>query len=89
MLDGIIGSAKVTKAKNIRPGWNPEGREIFYTLRGGYYFDAGDLPAGITDLHRGWWFYDKKVREKVCQKIESYCRAYETHEGMEAVDFYA
>ena len=89
MLDGIIGSAKVMKAKNVRKGWNPEGREIFYSLRNGYYFNAGDVPTSIPDLKRGWNFYDKKCREKVCQRIESYCRAYETNEAMDHVEFYA
>jgi hypothetical protein len=89
MLDGIIGSAKVVKAKNIRPGFNPEGREIFYTLRNGYYFDAGDLPRSISDLQTGWRFYDKKVRERVCQRIESHCREREVNEDMQHVEFYA
>lgn len=89
MLDGIIGSAKVVKAKNIRPGFSPEGREIFYTLRGGYYFDAGDIPTSITDLQRGWRFYDKKVRERICQRIESHCREREVNEEMQNVEFYA
>lgn len=87
MLDGIIGSAKVMKAKNIRPGFNPEGREIFYTLRGGYYFDSGDLPR-ISELQPGWRFYDKKSREKVCQKVESYCREKEVNDTMHHVEFY-
>jgi energy-coupling factor transporter ATP-binding protein EcfA2 len=88
MLDGIIGSAKVVKAKNIRPGFNPEGREIFYTLRNGYYFDAGDLPRSITDLQTGWRFYDKKTRERICQRIESHCREREVNEEMQNVEFY-
>ena len=89
MLDGIIGSAKVVKAKNIRPGFNPEGREIFYTLRGGYYFDAGNLPVCTAELQRGWRFYDRKVREKICQRIETYCREREVNEEMQNVEFYA
>lgn len=89
MLDGIIGSAKVMKAKNVKRGFNPEGREIFYTLRNGYYFNAGDLPPAISDLKRGWNFYDKKTREKVTQRIESYCRAYETNEAMSNVEFWS
>lgn len=89
MLDGIIGSAKVMKAKNILPGFNPEGREIFYTLRHGYYFDAGDLPCTISDLKRGWRFYDKKTREKVTQRIESHCREREVNDEMCNVEFYS
>lgn len=89
MLDGIIGSAKVVKAKNIKPGFNPEGREIFYTLRNGYYFDAGDIPGSISDLKRGWRFYDKKARDKICQRIESYCRDREVNDEMSNVEFYS
>jgi hypothetical protein len=87
MLDGIIGSAKVTKAKNIRSGWNPDGREIFYTLRGGYYFNPSDLPR-ISDLQTGWKFYDKKTRDKIIQRIESHCREHEVNEQMSNVGFY-
>ena len=86
-LDGIYGSAKVTKAKNIRPGWNPDGREIFYSLRGGYYFDPSDLPR-IPDLYPGWRFYDKKTRDKICQRIETHCRENEVNEEMNKVEFY-
>ena len=88
LLDGIIGSAKVVKAKNIRHGFNPEGRELFYTLRGGFYFDAGDMPPITAELERGWRFYDKKIRDKVCRRIESYCREHEVNEEMQNVEFY-
>ena len=88
LLDGIIGSAKIVKAKNIRGGFNPEGRELFYTLRGGYYFDAGDVP-NIHELEKGWRFYEKKTRDRVARRLESYCRETEVNEEMQNVEFYA
>lgn len=88
LLDGIIGSAKLMKAKNIRGGFNPEGRELFYTLRGGYYFDAGNMP-NVYELERGWRFYDKKTREKVGKRIETYCKEQEVNEEMHNVEFYS
>lgn len=87
LLDGIVGSAKVVKAKNIRQGFNPEGREIFYTLREGYFFNVSDIPQ-VDGLEHGWRFYNAKTREKIARRIEEYCRDTEQNDEMNNVNFY-
>ena len=69
---GIVGSVKVTKAKNFIDGRNPDGKEQFYSLSNGYYYDNSPI-AGIG-FSRGFAFYSKKERDKITNEIECYCK---------------
>ncbi len=72
--------------------FGPMRADIFrYCLlheRGGYYFDAGNMP-NVYELERGWRFYDKKTREKIGKRIETYCKEQEVNEEMHNVEFYS
>jgi hypothetical protein len=70
--DGIVGSAKITKAKNFIPGRNPDGKEQFYILRNGCLYDNSPLPG--VSFQRGFRFYPKRERGKICSEIERYCK---------------
>ena len=69
---GVVGSVKVTKAKNYIPGRNPDGKEQFYTLAKGYYYDNAPLPH--VSFKRGFFFYPRKERERIITEIERYCK---------------
>lgn len=70
--NGIVGSVKVTKAKNFIEGRNPDGKEQFYTLTNGYYYDNSPIDGiGFT---RGFSFYPKKDRDRIVNEIECYCK---------------
>lgn len=87
LSDGIIGSCKVTKAKNFKPGANPEGREIFYQLQRGYYYDCSKIDQ-IYDYQSGWRYYAAKEREKLKANIEQYCKSRSKHQPQFDTGFY-
>ena len=71
--NGIIGSAIITKCKNII-GNNPEHKEVFYTLRGGMeysYMPIKSCPTMKVGLH----FYNAKEKKALANEIENYCAA--------------
>jgi hypothetical protein len=70
--NGIIGSIKITKAKNYVPGWNPDGKECFYGLHQGYFYD--DSPLFGVSFRRGLHHYSQKDRTKIIGEIERYCK---------------
>lgn len=85
--NGIVGSVKVTKAKNYVQGRNPEGKEQFYQLSRGYYYDNTPLPH--VGYKRGFRFYPRKERERVVAEIERHCKHMtEQHVADEVVNFY-
>lgn len=85
--NGIVGSVRVTKSKNYRPGRNPEGKEQFYQLARGYYYDNSPVPH--VSFKRGFRFYPRKERERILAEIERYCKATtDQHIADEIVGFY-
>jgi hypothetical protein len=85
--NGIIGSVKVTKAKNYIQGRNPDGKEQFYSLARGYFYDDAPLPD--VNYKRGLRFYNKRERNKIISEIETYCkRATEEKKADEMANFY-
>jgi hypothetical protein len=78
----------VTKAKNIREGRNPEGKEIFYTLNSGHDFNTQGLD-GVPECTNmgGWRYLNPKSRQKLCEHIQNYCEAQEAA-NYELSDFY-
>ena len=72
--NGIIGSAKITKCKNYKPGYNPEGKEAFYKFLNGYWYDTEPIKQAceFTGKLR---FYDEKSRRKLIDSLEEYCKA--------------
>lgn len=84
---GIVGSVKITKAKNYIPGRNPDGKEQFYTLERGYYYDNSPLPC--VSYRRGFFFYPKKERERIIAEVERHCkRVADEQMANESVSFY-
>lgn len=86
--NGIFGSAKITKCKNYKPGMNPEGKECFYRMLQGYYYDtspAGDIP--LLDGRLRYW--DEHKRKKMIGDIELHCqRLDDENNGFGTVDYY-
>lgn len=73
---GIYGSTLVTKAKNYVKDRNPEGMEIFYSLRSGNEFDTqgvAEIPM-LTGMG-GWRYLNAKSREGITKTISEYCEA--------------
>lgn len=68
--NGMIGSVVVTKCKNFRGGFNPEGAEYFYSLETGGTYSC-DWLTGVDGWHPGYWFYGKKEREHVVESIRT------------------
>jgi hypothetical protein len=70
--NGVLGSVKVTKAKNFRPGMNPEGMEQFYRLFDGFKYDNAPIP--LVGYKRGFNYVGLKDRESIIRGIESHCK---------------
>ena len=86
--NGIFGSAKVTKCKNYKPGFNPEGKEAFYKLLQGYYYDTS--PEGTIPLFNGRLrFWDESKRKKIITDIEAHCQRIDDEQnGIGPVNYY-
>jgi hypothetical protein len=69
---GIIGSVKITKAKNFIPGKNPEGMEQFYSLTQGYIYD--NYPIHGLWHRQGFGYLARKDRERIITSIEEHCK---------------
>ncbi|MBQ9536589.1 MAG: bifunctional DNA primase/polymerase [Desulfovibrionaceae bacterium] len=67
--DGIIGSAKIIKCKNYIDGKNPEGREYFYKLQNGYFYQQ-EIPYLLSQGKR---YFTEKERTSLIKDIETYC----------------
>ena len=85
---GIFGSAKVTKCKNYKPGFNPEGKEAFYKLLQGYYYDTS--PEGTIPFFNGRLrFWDESKRKKIITDIEAHCQRIDDEQnGIGPVNYY-
>lgn len=71
--NGIFGSAKITKCKNYKPGMNPEGKECFYKLAQGYYYDTSPEPT-VPTFDGRLRFWDEHKRKQIITDIEAYCQ---------------
>ena len=74
--DGIFCSALVTKCKNYVADKNPEGREYFYKLTNGVYYDCN-----IPELFSGvGCYFDTKSRNQLINRIHNYCKEQQDQE---------
>lgn len=86
--NGIIGSAKVTKCKNYVSGFNPEGKELFFKLTDGYFYDTSKVEE-VEGLRSGFQFLKDSDRKKIIDSIEGYCKSVsESNITQNLVDFY-
>ena len=72
--NGIIGSAKITKCKNYKPGYNPEGKEAFYKFLEGYWYDTEPIKQAC-DFTGKLRFYGDKERRKLIESLDAYCKS--------------
>lgn len=86
--NGIVGSMKVTKCKNYRSGFNPEGREQFFRLLDGYFYDSSPIQE-IPDYNPHLVFWAEKDRKRLIDSIGDYCKQIaEIQKTQEIIDFY-
>ena len=88
LKNGIVGSAKVTKCKNYIPGSNPDGKEVFYILREGYFYET-DGGKEMPMLKGNLRYYGEKDRGEYIKAIQQRCRELaDMNIADEIVDFY-
>lgn len=69
--NGIVGSCKVTKSKNNNKNMNPEGKEVFYLLENGVYYNCSFMDK-INPARKGWQYLNKKERDNLIDVITKY-----------------
>lgn len=88
LKNGIVGSAKITKCKNYIPGKNPDGKEMFYVLREGYFYETS-ASREVPMLNSALRYYGEKDRGEYIKAIQQRCKELsDINDANEPVEFY-